>query len=184
MLAAGTPIGSPEFVMAHLEERFSGAFRLLERLRTVVDLRMPRNIPSKHGLFHIARLTVQALINFTLRTVCSSVTLPFVQRLNDAYQKKFLCFIDRSDLGVAAALPAANARELFGLRLFIANRHGGMGIIDSVKAGPSALLGCLRQSAAFAQAHVGGILDSAVAILEYLPELPRAITVFQGQGGW
>jgi len=58
--------------------------------------------------------------------------------------------IDGTDLGVAAAWPSANARELFGLRLFLANRHGGMGIIDSVKAGRPALWGW-RQSTVQAQ---------------------------------
>jgi hypothetical protein len=92
-----------------------------------------KNIPSKHGLFHTARLTVQALINFILyRTVRSSATLPYVQRLNGANQNFFLCLIDRTDLGDAVAWPSASARELFGLRLFLANRHGGMGIIDAI----------------------------------------------------
>ena len=183
MWTSGTPIGSDEFLAATLVARLDKGLYLLQRLRTAVDLRMPSKIPTKAGLFYTARLCVFAPINFTLRTVCCSVTIPFAQRLTEAIQNFFLCLIDRTDLGELNAWPTERARELFRLRLFLANRHGGMGLIDSAQAAPAAMLGNLRQMASFLQTPTGGLFNSEEAIETLLPELSRAVTAFQQLGG-
>jgi hypothetical protein len=110
MLAAGTPIGSVEFVRVHVGLRFSSA--------ESIDVRMPRNMASKQDLFYTARLCGHALVTFILRTVCSSVTIPFALRLTDAYQNFFLCLIGRLDLVESSAWESDDARKLSHIRLF------------------------------------------------------------------
>lgn len=182
MLAAGTPIGTEAYVQVQLSLRFRSAELLLGRLRQAVDVRMPKNISSKQGLFYTAKLCGHALVTFTLRTVCCSLTIPWARRLTDAHQNFFLCLINRLDLVKPGGWASADERDLFRLRLFLANRHGGMGLIDSEKAAPSALLGCLRQSAEFLQKRTG-LFGSNDAIARYLPELSKGIAAYEVLGG-
>jgi hypothetical protein len=177
--AAGVPIGSAEFLEREVSQVFGAAEKLLTRLGDALNFPPTVAQPSMRGLLYTARVCVTSLTDFTLRTICCSVTRPLASRLARALETFILCLLRREDL-VDEREAVVGDRELLRWRIFLGVKKGGIGLPDGERLCAAAVVGFLRRCGPNLQSRLS-LFTSPSAIALCLPELSIALDHLRSQ---
>jgi hypothetical protein len=139
---AGTPIGTAEFMEAHVKKVADVA---IVRLGQAVRMsKVDPSKPSLQAIFRWVRMSVVPKFNFLLRVVDPAITIPHAKRIDEAIVRCCLRLAgaeeDFNGISKDAAGVAKRARIVQLIHLPIA--RGGLGLASQVAAAHAAYVGC------------------------------------------
>jgi len=137
--AAGTPVGSLNFVTEFLKTKVEALRTLTERIVALKKVEAGNEAVSLQGLFAIIRLCIPASFSHLLRTVYPSIIAPFAKHVDDIVLRAALSCSGHGKLAEADV----NDPELCRVskRVLLPTDLGGLGIFSCFNNMHAAFLG-------------------------------------------